>query len=319
MRIGIDLMGGDFAPKSVIEGSILAYPLLRPNENLVLIGNKTEAEALFRSHDFNPDHFEIIHTEESIGMAETPTKAIQKKPNSSIGIGFDLLKKGSIHAFGSAGNTGAMLVGSLFSVKTIPGVIRPALNTIVPKLKGGFGVLLDVGVNADCKPESLVQYGMLGKILVEKVYNIQNPRVGLLNIGEEEEKGNFLTQTAYPLMQESEFFNFIGNVEGRDLFLDKADVIVTDGFTGNVVLKLAESFYDLSLLKGFRDEFFDRFNYEQYGGSPILGVNAPVMIGHGISTGEAIKNMILLSRQIILTQLIEEVKEAFSFFVDSPN
>jgi len=319
MRIGIDLMGGDFAPKSVIEGSILAYPKLGPNENLVLIGNKTEAEKLFRAHDFNPDRIEIIHTEEMIGMAETPTKAIQKKPNSSIAIGFDLLKKGSLHSFGSAGNTGAMLVGALFSVKTIPGVIRPALNTIVPKLKGGFGVLLDVGVNADCKPESLVQYGMLGKILAEKVYNIENPRVGLLNIGEEEEKGNLLTQAAFPLLQESEFFKFIGNIEGRDLFLDKADVIVTDGFTGNVVLKLAESFYEMSLLKGFKDEFFDRFNYEQYGGSPILGVNAPVMVGHGISTGEAIMNMILLSRQIIITQLIEEVKEAFSFFVDSPN
>jgi glycerol-3-phosphate acyltransferase PlsX len=312
-------MGGDFAPKSVIEGSILAYPLLAPDESLVLIGNKTEAETLFRSHDFNPDRIEIIHTDESIGMAETPTKAIQKKPNSSIAIGFELLKQGSLHSFGSAGNTGAMLVGALFSVKTIPGVIRPALNTIVPKLKGGFGVLLDVGVNADCKPESLVQYGMLGKILAEKVYSIKKPRVGLLNIGEEGEKGNLLTQTAFPLMQESEFFDFIGNIEGRDLFHDKADVIVTDGFTGNVVLKLAESFYEMSLLKGFKDEFFDRFNYEQYGGSPILGVNAPVIVGHGISTGEAVKNMILLSRQIILTQLIEEVKEAFSYFVDSPN
>jgi len=319
MRIGIDLMGGDFAPKSVIEGSILAYPLLTKNEELVLIGNKVLAETLFREHGFNPDRIQIIHTEEEIGMAETPTKAIQKKPNSSIGIGFDMLKKGELHSFGSAGNTGAMLVGALFSVKTIPGVIRPAVNTIVPKLKGGFGVLLDVGVNADCKPESLVQFGMLGKILVEKVYNISNPKVGLVNIGEEEEKGNLLTQAAFPLMQESEFFHFIGNIEGRDLFLDKADVMVTDGFTGNVVLKLAESFYEMTLMKGFKDEFFDRFNYEQYGGSPILGVNAPVLIGHGISTGEAIKNMILLSRQIITTQLIEEVKEAFSFFVDSPN
>ena len=319
MRIGIDLMGGDFAPKSVIEGSILAYSELNADHRIVIIGDKNLAEKSFHEHNFNPDLIEIIHTEEFIGMAESPTKAIQKKPNSSIAIGFELLKSGQLDSFGSAGNTGAMLVGALFSVKTIPGVIRPALNTIVPKLKGGFGVLLDVGVNADCKPESLVQYGMLGKILAEKVYNIKNPRVGLLNIGEEEEKGNLLTQAAFPLLEDSGFFNFVGNLEGRDLFKDKADVIVTDGFTGNVVLKLAESFYEMSQSMGFKNEFFDRFNYEQYGGSPILGVNAPVLIGHGISTGEAIKNMILLSRQIITTQLIEEVKEAFSFFVDSPN
>jgi phosphate acyltransferase len=319
MRIGIDLMGGDYAPESVIQGSILAYSTLSPSEKIVLIGDQLEAERLFKLHNFNPHLIEIIHTDESIGMAESPTKAIQKKPNSSIAIGFDLLKNGELDSFGSAGNTGAMLVGALFSVKTIPGVIRPVLNTIVPKLKGGFGVLLDVGVNADCKPESLVQYGMLGKILAEKLYHISNPRIGLLNIGEEEEKGNLLTQAAYPLMQESEYFHFIGNVEGRDLFKDTADVFVTDGFTGNVVLKLAESFYEMTQLKGFKDDFFDRFNYEQYGGSPILGVNAPVIIGHGISTAEAIKNMILLSSQIITTQLIEEVKEAFSFFVESPN
>lgn len=317
MKIGIDLMGGDFAPKSVIEGSILAYSELASNEKIVLIGDKFKAEQLFKENHFNPDLIEIIHTEEFIDMAESPTKAIQKKPNSSISIGFDLLKSGELHSFGSSGNTGAMLVGALFSVKTIPGVIRPAVNTIVPKLKGGFGVLLDVGVNADCRPESLLQFGMLGKILAEKVYHIKNPRVGLLNIGEEEEKGNLLTQAVFPLMQENEFFNFIGNIEGRDLFKDVADVIVTDGFTGNVVLKLAESFYEMTLMKGFKDDFFDRFNYEQYGGSPILGINAPVLIGHGISTGIAIKNMILLSKQIINTGLIEEVKEAFSFFVDS--
>ncbi len=319
MRIGIDLMGGDFAPKSVVEGVILAYPHLSSKQKIVLIGDKKKSNKLFLEHSFNPDLIEVVHTEEHIGMAESPTKAIQKKPNSSIALGFEMLKNKELDSFGSAGNTGSMLVGALFSVKTIPGVIRPVLTTLVPKINGGVGVLLDVGVNADCKPESFVQYGMLGKILAEKVYHIQNPKVGLVNIGEEEEKGNLLTQAAFPLMQDNEYFNFVGNVEGRDLFKDIADVYVTDGFTGNVVLKLAESFYEICVKKGFKDEFFDRFNYEQYGGSPILGINAPVMIGHGISTGEAIKNMILLSRQIIETQLIEEVKEAFSFFVDAPN
>jgi glycerol-3-phosphate acyltransferase PlsX len=170
--------------------------------------------------------------------------------------------------------------------------------------------MLDVGANADCKPEVLAQFGLLGSLYAEHVYHIQNPKVGLMNLGEEEEKGNVLTQSTFPLLQKSEI-NFIGNIEGRDLFNDKADVIVCDGFTGNVMLKLAETFYILTLKKGFKDEFFDRFNYEQYGGSPILGVNAPVLIGHGISSPEAIKNMVLLSRTMIKTKFIDKIREAF--------
>jgi glycerol-3-phosphate acyltransferase PlsX len=220
------------------------------------------------------------------------------------------LKEGKIDSFSSAGNTGAMLVGAVFSVKPVPGVIRPAVATNVPKLKSGFGIMLDVGANADCKPEVLAQFGVLGSLYAEHVYHISNPKVGLMNLGEEEEKGNVLTQSTFPLLQKSDI-NFIGNIEGRDLFNDKADVIVCDGFTGNVMLKLAETFYILTLKKGFKDEFFDRFNYEQYGGSPILGVNAPVLIGHGISNPEAIKNMILLSRTMIESHFVDKIKEAF--------
>ncbi len=310
-------MGGDFAPESAVLGAIEAYKLLPEHQKIVLIGDKNLAEPFFQQKAFDPSLIEFIHTEEVIGMAENPTRAITKKPNSSIGIGFELLKQGNLDSFASAGNTGAMLVGAMLSVKTIPGVIRPALTTIVPKLSGKFGLLLDVGVNADCRPDSLVQFGILAKILLEKVYGIDNPTVGLLNIGEEDEKGNMLMQTAFPMMKESTYFNFIGNVEGRDLFTDKADIIVCDGFTGNVVLKLAESFYEMAVKKGFTDEFFDRFNYEQYGGSPILGVNAPVIIGHGISTSEAIKNMIFLSRNVIITDVIEDVKNAFLCFLDT--
>lgn len=317
MKIGIDIMGGDFAPESAVLGAIEAYKLLPEHQKIVLIGDKNLAEPFFQQKAFDPSLIEFIHTEEVIGMAENPTRAITKKPNSSIGIGFELLKQGNLDSFASAGNTGAMLVGAMLSVKTIPGVIRPALTTIVPKLSGKFGLLLDVGVNADCRPDSLVQFGILAKILLEKVYGIDNPTVGLLNIGEEDEKGNMLMQTAFPMMKESTYFNFIGNVEGRDLFTDKADIIVCDGFTGNVVLKLAESFYEMAVKKGFTDEFFDRFNYEQYGGSPILGVNAPVIIGHGISTSEAIKNMIFLSRNVIITDVIEDVKNAFLCFLDT--
>ena len=310
MKIGLDIMGGDFAPEAAVLGAILAYKEI-PGSKLVLIGDKDAALKILADNSHSADDFEFVHTTEVIGMGEHPTKAIVQKVDSSISVGFRMLKEGQIDAFSSAGNTGAMLVGSMFSVKTIPGVSRPAMTTIVPKLKGGLGILLDVGANADCKAENLLQFGLLGSLFAELIYDIKNPRVGLINIGEEEEKGNLLCQAAYPLMKESTQFNFTGNVEGRDLFTDHADVYVCDGFTGNVILKLAESFYVISLKKRLKDEFFDRFNYEQYGGSPILGVNAPVVVGHGISNPEAIKNMILLSKNMIETDLVNKIKQAF--------
>jgi len=311
MKIGLDIMGGDFAPKAAVLGAIEAYKALSADQKLVLIGDKEIAATILQENNVSPDHFEFVHTTEVIGMGEHPTKAIVQKPDSSISVGFQLLKEGEIQAFSSAGNTGAMLVGAMFSVKTIPGVIRPAMTTIVPKLKGGLGILLDVGANADCKPDVLVQFGVLGSLLAQSVYDITNPRVALMNIGEEEEKGNILSQATYPLMKETSLFNFVGNVEGRDLFSETADVYVCDGFTGNVILKLAESFYVITRKKQLNDEFFDRFNYEQYGGSPILGVNAPVIVGHGISSPEAIKNMILLSKNMIESKLVDKIKQAF--------
>ncbi|WP_207429472.1 phosphate acyltransferase PlsX [Pedobacter sp. SYSU D00535] len=311
MKIGLDIMGGDYAPRATVLGAIEAYKSLDPNQKLVLIGDKEVSLPFFEEQNFNPDHFEFVHTKEAIGMGEHPTKAITQKPNSSISIGFKMLKEGALDSFSSAGNTGAMLVGAMFSVKTVPGVIRPAISSIVPKLKSGYGIMLDVGANADCKPDTLLQFGILGRLFAENILGIQNPKVGLINIGEEEEKGNLLMLATHPLMKDTNMFNFVGNIEGRDLFDDKADVIVCDGFTGNVMLKLAESFYVLTLKKGFKDEFFARFNYEQYGGSPILGVNAPVIIGHGISTPEAIKNMVLLSRSMILTKLVDKIASAF--------
>lgn len=312
MRIGLDIMGGDFAPNSTVLGAIAAQAHLTQNQHLVLIGDKDLITPLLAEQNFNPDHFEYIHTTEVIGMGEHPTKAIVQKPNSSISVGFQLLKEGNIDSFASAGNTGAMLVGAMFSVKAISGVIRPAISAIMPKLKGGFKILLDAGANADCKPENLLQFAVLGSLYAKHVYHIDDPQVGLMNLGEEAEKGSLLTQATYPLLKESELINFFGNIEGRDLFNDKADVVVCDGFTGNVMLKLAESFYVLTLKKGLKDEFFDRFNYEQYGGSPILGVNAPVMIGHGISSPVAIKNMILLSKEMVETKIIEKFKTAFN-------
>ncbi|MGV3545561.1 MAG: phosphate acyltransferase PlsX [Pedobacter sp.] len=311
MKIGLDIMGGDYAPKAIVLGAIAAHQSLSANEQLVLIGDTQQIKPLLSEQGFNPDHFEYVHTEEVIGMGEHATKAILQKPNSSISVGFQLLKEGKIDSFASAGNSGAMLVGAVFSVKPIAGISRPCLCTIVPKLKGGVGLLLDVGANADCKPDNLLEFGVLGSLYAEHIMQIENPKVALMNIGEEDEKGNMLTLASHRLMKEKATFNFVGNVEGRDLFNDKADVIVCDGSTGNIMLKLAESFYVLTIKKGLKDEFFDRFNYENYGGSPVLGVNAPVLIGHGISSPEAVKNMIFQSRDMINTGLVGKIQAAF--------
>ncbi len=312
MKIGLDILGGDFAPEATIKGAILASKSLSEDQKIVLIGNQDIAKQQIEQAGENPAFFEYVHAPDTIGMGEHPTKAIAQKPDSSISRGFQLLKDGAIDSFASAGNTGAMLVGAVFSVKNVPGVIRPAIATNVPKTKSGFGILLDVGASADCKPEMLPQFGLLGSLFAEHVYGIQNPKVGLISIGEEEEKGNMLTLAAHPLMKGNDRIRFVGNIEGRELFDDKADVMVCDGFVGNVVLKLAESFYVLTRKKGLDDPFFDRFNYEQYGGSPILGINAPVIIGHGISSPEAIKNMILLSKNMIESNIIEKIKSAFN-------
>jgi glycerol-3-phosphate acyltransferase PlsX len=312
MKIGLDVLGGDYAPQSTIQGAIAAQKVLQDDQQIVLFGDEEEIKKSIVASGGDTTLFEYVHAPENISMHDHPTKAITQKPNSSVAKGFELLKNGAIDSFASAGNTGAMLVGAMFSVKTIPGVLRPAIATNVPKLKSGYGILLDVGANADCKPEMLNQFALLGSLYAEHVQGIRAPRVSLLNIGEEEEKGNILTIATYPLLKSNTKINFIGNAEGRDLFTDLADVYVCDGYTGNVVLKLAESFYVVTLKKGFKDEFFDRFNYEQYGGSPILGVNAPVIIGHGISSPEAIKNMVLQSREMITSNFTDKIRSAFN-------
>ncbi|MFN4082033.1 MAG: phosphate acyltransferase PlsX [Bacteroidia bacterium] len=310
MRIGFDIMGGDYAPNQAIEGAIQAQKELK-EDKIVLVGNKDEALQHLANHGANADLFEFIHTTEVIGMGEHPTKAISQKKDSSIAVGFRALATHQIDAFVSAGNTGAMLVGSMFSIKPIEGVIRPCITSIVPKLNGGFGIVLDVGANADVKPDVLYQFAILGSMLMKHVYGLPEPKVGLLSIGEEKEKGNLVTVAAHQMMSETDMFHFIGNIEGRDFFNDKADVIVCDGFTGNVVLKAFESVYYILRKRGITDEYFERFNYENYGGSPILGVNAPVIIGHGISNAKAFKNMILSARDVINSKLVPTVQEAF--------
>jgi glycerol-3-phosphate acyltransferase PlsX len=310
MKIGFDIMGGDYAPKEAIYGAIQAQKELT-DARIVLIGDKEVALKHLANYSVGEDLFDFVHTTEVIGMGEHPTKAISQKKDSSIAVGFRMLAAHQIDAFVSAGNTGAMLVGSMFSVKPIEGVIRPCITSIVPKLKGGFGIVLDVGANADVKPDVLFQFAILGSMLMKYVYGMNDPKVGLLSIGEEKEKGNLVTLAAHKMMEESDMFHFIGNVEGRDFLNDKADVIVTDGFTGNIVLKAFESIYYVVKKRGIKDEYFERFNYENYGGSPILGINAPVIIGHGISNGMAFKNMIISARDVIKSNIVPIMQEAF--------
>ena len=304
-------MGGDFAPKNCLDGVIEALDLLPESVTMVLIGDSDKAKAYLKEKNVSEDRFEFVHATDVIEMGEHPTKALAQKPQSTISIGFKLLKENHIQSFASAGNTGAMLVGSMFSVKAVPGVIRPCITGILPKEKGGFNIILDVGTNADCKPDVLYQFAILGSIYAKEVYKIENPKVGLLNIGEEPEKGNLVTQAAHALMKDSKDFNFIGNIEGIEVFEDKADVIVCEGFTGNVLLKTAEGFYSLIKKREKSDSYFDAFNYELYGGTPILGVNSNVLIAHGKSTSLAFKNLMLLSKNIVEANLNEKIKTVF--------
>jgi len=305
-------MGGDFAPNNELEAAILASKELASDIKIVLFGDSDVAKKYFTQKGIDANTFEYVHTTDVIQMGEHPTKALSHKPNSSIALGFKYLKDNKIHSFISGGNTGAMMVGAMFSVKVVPGVIRPSIGTILPKESGKIGFMLDVGTNADCKPDVLYQFGILGSLFAQHVYKVDKPKVALLNIGEEAEKGNLVSQAAHNLMKESKDFNFIGNVEGRDLFNDKSDVIVCEGFTGNIVLKACESFYSTIKRRNKSDEFFDRMNYEIYGGTPILGINSTVIICHGISTPIAIKNSIFLAKDISDANLPEKIKEAFN-------
>lgn len=308
-------MGGDYAPKEAIAGAILAKKELGSKVRIVLIGNKEEALHQLANAGANESDFDFVHSSEVIGMSEHPTKAISQKKDSSISVGFGLLAHKKIDAFVSAGNTGAMLVGSMFSVKPIEGVIRPCITAMVPKANGGVGLIVDVGANADCRPDVLYQFGVLGSLLLKHVYKNSDPKVGLLSIGEEKEKGNLVTVSAHNLMADSTQFHFIGNVEGRDIISDKVDVIVCEGFTGNVVLKALESMYFVLHKRGIQDDYLERFNYENFGGTPILGVNAPVIIGHGISNKKAFKNMIISAHDVIESKLVSIIHDAFQNIV----
>jgi len=311
MRIGLDVMGGDFAPDAIIEGAVDSLGHLSGDEKLVLIGDESCIFRKLADMHVEPSQFEIVHTSQVIEMGDHPAKAFSQKKNSSIAVGYGMLKNGSLDGFCSAGNTGAMLVGASYTVGIIPGVLRPALATLIPCVDTRNSVILDVGLNPDCKPDVLLQYGILGSIYAKYVLGEDNPTVGLLNIGEEETKGTPAVKSAFELMKGHPGLNFAGNIEGNAIFHETmTDVIVCDGFVGNVILKMSEAFYHLYKTRNLKDSFFDRLDWESIGGTPIIGINANVVIGHGNSTRKPIMNMVLQTRGVVHANLAQKIKES---------
>lgn len=323
--IVIDAMGGDFAPEEIIKGSIEAREAFRVK--IKLVGNKDKIKTVAASSQLNLDGIEIVPSSQEVSMNESPSEIIKKKRNSSIFIGLELASMGQGNAFLSAGNTGAVMACSLFNMKRIENVLRPAIAAVIPLSDRKF-VLIDAGANADCKPQYLKQFAIMGKIYSENILGIDNPRVALVNIGEEEKKGSELVVESYRLLKSYPKINFIGNIEGRELFEGAADVVVCDGFVGNVILKsiegLANFFFGeikqiltsgilakLSAL-GLRNSFTmmkKRFDYEEYGGAQLLGLNGLVIISHGSSKSRAIKNAIKVAIEGLKTNITRKINE----------
>ena len=329
-------MGGDFAPEVTIEGAIAALKLIDKDSRIVLYGDEKRMRELLAKHNCSADNFDIVPTTEVIEMGDHPAKAFIAKADSSITVGFKHLAEGKIDGFASAGSTGAMMVGSMQVIKPIEGVIRPVLATLIPTIsptKGiQRGILMDVGLNVDAKPEVLAQYGLLGSIYAKSVLGLENPRVALLNIGEEEGKGNAQAKATYDLMKADGRYNFVGNVEASYIFTGKiADVVVADAFVGNSILKMAEALYRINFRLGggkpriknflrpvlgrivpklyWQNDFWEAMNAESVGGLQVMGINAPVMIGHGSSSARAICSMILAMERDIKGNYPEHLRK----------
>lgn len=311
IRIGIDAMGGDFAPNNVILGAIEAHSYIGADTKIFLIGDERKITEVCQHYGIDSGNFVIVHAPETIGMGEHPVRAFLKKKQSSLVVGFNMLAEGKIDVLASAGNTGAMLAGSVQVLNNIQGIIRPCIPAQIPLADGRNMLLLDVGFNSDTRPDVLYQFAIMGSIYAKTMMGIEDPKVALLNIGAEAEKGNVIVQEAYKIMNDSTDFNFVGNMEANQMFNGGiADVLVTDGFVGNICLKQAEGMYEMVAKLGVKHPFFNRFNYENYGGTPVLGVTAPAIIGHGVSTPLAIKNMILQGEMMVKHRLIEKFNDA---------
>ncbi len=337
IKIGIDAMGGDFAPEVAVEGAVMALNEIDKESRIVLFGDEKRIVELLAKHNCPVEKFDIVATTEVIEMGDHPAKAFISKADSSITVGFKHLAEGKIDGFASAGSTGAMLVGSMQVIKPVEGVIRPVISTLIPKLINRRGLLLDVGLNVDAKPEVLAQYGFLGSIYAQSVLGIENPRVALLNIGEEEGKGNAQAKATYDLLKADKRINFVGNVESSYIFAGSyggpdPDVVVAEAFVGNTVLKMAEALYRINFKLGggkprlmnflrpvlgrlipklyYQQDFWEAMNGENIGGTQVIGINAPVMIGHGGSSARAICSMIRSMERDIKGNFPAKLREA---------
>ncbi len=311
IKIGLDTMGGDFAPEVVVKGAIMALDKLDAESRIVLYGDERAIRNVLEREKCDASNFDIVPTSEVIEMGDHPVRAFQQKSDSSIVVGFHHLAKGKLDGFASAGSTGAMMVGAMQVIKVIDGVIRPTIAAEI-----GGKLVLDVGLNVDCKPDVLEQYALIGSEYAKSVLGKQNPRVALLNIGTEPTKGNLQAKATYELMQlggEAAHYNFVGNIEASQLLAsESAGVIECGGFGGNTVLKLIEGLYSIYAESGVEGTLFDGLNYENTGGTPVLGINAPVIIGHGKSTAKAIANMIFTTERTIRNGVVARLKELFS-------
>ncbi len=325
MKIAIDVMGGDGGLEERLNGVINASEQI--DAQFVLLGDKEHIEQELLIRNLNLDNFEIVHAPETIDGGDSPVKAVKSKKNSSMVMGLEGVRKSGYDAFISAGNTGALMVGSLLKVGRIKGIDRPAICSVYPTTKG-MAVLVDAGANSDCRPSNLLEFALMGKIYAKDVIGIESPRVGLLNIGHEEGKGNALVKETYNLLKEYED-NFIGNIEARDISHGIADVIVCDGFTGNVVLKLTEGvakFFSAELKNIFmtslktklgalavKDEMLsmkNKMDYKEYGGAPLLGVRGLVVKAHGSSDARAFMNAILYAHKAIENNVVQNITDS---------
>jgi glycerol-3-phosphate acyltransferase PlsX len=322
--IVVDAMGGDFAPAEVVKGSIEAYKEF--GSDITLVGDPKKIVSLAADNNLDLSPFTIEESKTLVEMGESPSKVLREKKDSSLYIGPKLVAEGKGAAFLSAGNTGAAMACSLFNIKRIKGMSRPAIAVVIPLADSNF-VLIDGGANADCKPQNLAQFAIMGKVFSRDILGVKDPRVALLNIGGEEKKGSELAVQSHSMLKQLKSINFSGNIEGREIFQGEADVVVTDGFTGNVILKaiegLASMFFGeikdvltssvisklaaLSLRKPLR-AMKNKFDYETYGGAQLLGLNAPVIISHGSSKARAIKNAIRVAGESLETDLVEKIK-----------
>jgi glycerol-3-phosphate acyltransferase PlsX len=322
--IALDAMGGDHAPQEIVKGAVLAAREL--GVQVALVGPPALVEEELAKSGPRPEGIRLVAASEVIGMDEHPAQAARHKKDSSIVVGLKLLKQGEADAFVSAGNTGAVLAGSIMYLGRVRGIERPSLVALLP-LSGRLTLLLDVGANADCRPKYLLQFAEMGSAYMERVWKVERPRVALLSIGEEETKGNLLAQEAYALLKKASHLNFVGNVEGRDIPSDVADVVVTDGFTGNVVVKTMEGmgafigsqverairsrwYYMLPglLLRGALRGVRKRLDPREYGAGPLLGVNGLVFVGHGRSDAVAIRSALRVAREAVVSGMLEAMR-----------